>query len=86
MHDAVAASPVTEATGGARDDGHAHAADDGHSHGPAAHEPASDRPARVERRPLVVALAITSVFLVVEVIGAYLTNSLALLADAAHTC
>jgi cobalt-zinc-cadmium efflux system protein len=84
MHDGAAASPATEATGRARDDGHAHAADDGHSHGPAAHEPASDRPARVERRPLVAALAITSVFLVVEVIGAYLTNSLALLADAAH--
>ena len=44
-----------------------------------------DQPAaRVDRRPLVIALVITSVFLVVEVIGAYLTNSLALLADAAH--
>jgi cobalt-zinc-cadmium efflux system protein len=40
--------------------------------------------ARVNQRPLVIALAITSVFLVVEVVGAYLSNSLALLADAAH--
>ena len=41
-------------------------------------------PPRVNRRPLVVALAITSTFLVVEVIGAIATNSLALLADAGH--
>jgi cobalt-zinc-cadmium efflux system protein len=39
---------------------------------------------RVSRRPLVVALAITATFLVVEVIGALLTGSLALLADAGH--
>lgn len=38
----------------------------------------------VPRKPLFIALAITSIFLVVEVIGAYLSNSLALLADAAH--
>jgi cobalt-zinc-cadmium efflux system protein len=43
-----------------------------------------DRPARVDRRPLVIALAITTTFFVVEVIGAYISNSLALLADAAH--
>lgn len=41
-------------------------------------------PQRVNRRPLVIALAITSTFLVVEVIGALVTNSLALLADAGH--
>ena len=41
-------------------------------------------PARVSRRPLAVALAITTVFLVVEVAGGLLTNSLALLADAGH--
>ena len=39
---------------------------------------------RVNARPLVIALAITTVFLVVEVVGAYFSNSLALLADAAH--
>jgi cobalt-zinc-cadmium efflux system protein len=35
-------------------------------------------------RPLTLALALTAVFLVAEVIGGYLANSLALLADAAH--
>lgn len=45
---------------------------------------ALDRPARVDRRPLVIAMAITSTFFVVEVVGAYISNSLALLADAAH--
>ena len=39
---------------------------------------------RVHRRPLVIALAITTVFLAVEVAGGLLTNSLALLADAGH--
>lgn len=39
---------------------------------------------RVNARPMVIALTITLVFLVVEVVGAYLSNSLALLADAAH--
>ncbi len=41
-------------------------------------------PGRVERRPLAIALAITAVFLVVEVAGGLLTGSLALLADAGH--
>ena len=39
---------------------------------------------RVNRRPLVIALAITALFLVAEVIGALVTDSLALLADAGH--
>ncbi len=39
---------------------------------------------RVNRRPLAIALGITLVFLVVEVVGGVLTNSLALLADAGH--
>jgi cobalt-zinc-cadmium efflux system protein len=37
-----------------------------------------------DRRPLAIALAITTVFLVVEVVGGLLTGSLALLADAGH--
>lgn len=41
-------------------------------------------PERVDRRPLAIALGITSAFLVAEVIGGLLTNSLALLADAGH--
>ena len=39
---------------------------------------------RVNRKPMVIALAITATFLIVEVIGGVLTNSLALLADAGH--
>lgn len=48
-----------------------------HSHG-------HDHAAGVARGRLLVALAITSTILVAEVIGAYLTGSLALLTDAAH--
>jgi cobalt-zinc-cadmium efflux system protein len=44
----------------------------------------SDQPARVDRRPLVIAMAITTTFFLVELVGAYVSNSLALLADAAH--
>jgi cobalt-zinc-cadmium efflux system protein len=55
-----------------------HHQDDDHGAG------ASDRPARVDRRPLVIALGITATFFVVELVGAYISNSLALLADAAH--
>ena len=43
-----------------------------------------DRPPRVVRRPLLIAMAITTTFFIVELIGAYVSNSLALLADAAH--
>lgn len=55
-----------------------HAGDDAHG------ATALERPARVDRRPLVIAMAITTTFFVVELIGAYISNSLALLADAAH--
>ncbi len=48
------------------------------------HENAEGSVERVNRRPLAIALAITSVFLVAEVVGGLLTNSLALLADAGH--
>lgn len=39
---------------------------------------------RVNRRPFVIALFITTTFMVAEIIGGFLTNSLALLADAGH--
>ena len=39
---------------------------------------------RVSRRPLAIALAISTIFLVVEAVGGWLTGSLALLADAGH--
>lgn len=38
----------------------------------------------VDTRPLTLALTVTALFLVVEVVGGWLANSLALLADAAH--
>lgn len=45
----------------------------------------SDLPAgQVNRRPLAIAFVITTTFLVAEIIGGILTNSLALLADAGH--
>ncbi|HUF30862.1 MAG TPA: cation diffusion facilitator family transporter [Gemmatimonadaceae bacterium] len=58
---------------------HAHGHAHGHSHG---HDHAHDHRDAVRR--LRVALAITSVFLVAEVVGGVLSNSLALLADAGH--
>ena len=48
------------------------------------HENAELPAERVNRRPLAIALVITSLFLIAEVIGGLLTNSLALLADAGH--
>lgn len=48
------------------------------------HEPAHQPTQQVNRRPLVIALAITTTFLIIEIVGGLLTNSLALLADAAH--
>lgn len=74
------------------DHAHAHSHEDGHNHDEhddGAHAHAGGRVRdqhsdRVDRRPLAVALVITTAFLVVEVIGGLLTNSLALLADAGH--
>jgi cobalt-zinc-cadmium efflux system protein len=76
----------TEATAGNLSTGSRPASHDEHDRAAdTADEADVDRPAaRVDRRPLVIALAITTTFLVVEVIGAALTNSLALLADAVH--
>ena len=49
----------------------------GHSHGPGAHRSRS-------RKRLAVVLALVVVYMVAEVVGGLLTNSLALLADAGH--
>lgn len=54
----------------------------GHSHGPS--RPATGSAGARHRKSLVWALALTTTFLVVEFIGAFLSGSLALLADAAH--
>lgn len=55
-------------------------------HNPAEHpHDHQDHPeARVDQRPLMIALAITAAFMVAEIIGGLVTNSLALLADAGH--
>ena len=66
-----------------RDDGHHREDRSSVAHdAPDAVDP--DRPTRVDRRPLVIAMTITTTFFFVELIGAYVSNSLALLADAAH--
>jgi cobalt-zinc-cadmium efflux system protein len=57
--------------------GHQHG--DGHHHA-GAHSHASDAPVRSLR----IALTLTAILLVVEVIGGFLSNSIALLADAGH--
>lgn len=55
----------------------------GHDHDAShSHSPLGDRSAK--RKPLAIALAITTTFLVIEVIGGIAANSLALLADAGH--
>lgn len=59
-------------------DDHDHS-DQDHEH---SHSALGDRSAK--RKPLAIALAITTVFLIVEVIGGIAANSLALLADAGH--
>ncbi len=62
-----------------RPHGHAHA---GHPHGPGGH---SHVPARIQHeRPLWWALGLTSTVMLAEIVGAWLTGSLALLSDAAH--
>jgi len=54
----------------------------GHSHG--ATRPASGSAGARHRRNLVIALGLTTAYLVAEVVGALISGSLALLADAAH--
>ncbi len=54
---------------------HGHGASGGHSHG---------LPSAGHRKPLAIVLCISGVILVVEVIGALVSGSLALLADAGH--
>ena len=53
---------------------------DDHGHGAAGH----DHGAGANARHLGIALALTGTFLIAELVGAYLYNSLALLSDAAH--
>ena len=53
------------------------------AHGPGGHRPAAAGDARATRA-LRIALGVTATFLVAEVVGGLLSNSLALLADAGH--
>ncbi|NUQ22236.1 MAG: cation transporter [Gemmatimonadaceae bacterium] len=66
--------------------GHSHAhGHHGHSHGPGAHVHHAGLDVHAHSlRGLRIALGLTAVFLVAEVIGAILSNSLTLLADAGH--
>ncbi len=66
-------------------DGHDHEGHQGpqpHSHGGAGHT--HDHAAGASERALLIALGLTAAFLAVEVAGGILSNSLALLSDAAH--
>ena len=55
---------------------------DQHAHGEASHS--YDHTAGANARMLSWALALTATYLVAEVVGAFVFNSLALLSDAAH--
>ncbi|MBL8129232.1 MAG: cation transporter [Chloroflexia bacterium] len=86
-HDRITPAVVHQHTPGENhdhdhDSAHRHVADEAIDRSGAGNEETAAP--RVDARPLVIALAITLIFLVVEVVGAYLSNSLALLADAAH--
>ena len=59
--------------------GHSHGHSHGHDHGHAAGAPGTEHVRRLR-----IALVLTGVFLVAEVVGGLLSNSLALLADAGH--
>jgi cobalt-zinc-cadmium efflux system protein len=61
--------------------GHPHA--HGHSHGHD-HPHSHDRARDLGRRRLMLVLSITAVFMVVEFVGGWIANSLALMADAGH--
>jgi cobalt-zinc-cadmium efflux system protein len=63
-------------------DGHSHDHDHHHAHGPGAHHHAGTGEEGVRR--LRIALFLTGGYLLVEVVGGILANSLALLADAGH--
>lgn len=64
-------------------DGHAH--EPGHAHGHAhSHAPSLARAGQRHVKPLAIAFVLIAVFFVVELVGAFATNSLALLSDAGH--
>jgi cobalt-zinc-cadmium efflux system protein len=65
--------------------GHAHGgADGGHAHDGHAHDGHAHGGRGANRKRLAITLALVSAYMVAEVVGGFLTNSLALLADAGH--
>lgn len=48
------------------------------------HEPGAHAPARSDQRRLLIVLGVTSAYFLTELVGGYLTGSLALLSDAVH--
>lgn len=56
----------------------------GHAHGAGGHAHAQGAGRTGSRKRLGIVLALTAVFMVIEVVGGLVTNSLALLADAGH--
>jgi cobalt-zinc-cadmium efflux system protein len=64
-------------------DHHDHPHDPGHDHDHHDHSH-HDHLREVSRRRLIIVLSITATFMVVEFVGGYLANSLALMADAGH--
>ncbi len=73
-------SPCGLAPGGSHDHGHGHD-HRGHGHH---HHPTAKGASRSHQRRLAIVLALAAVYMVAEVVGGLLTNSLALLADAGH--
>jgi cobalt-zinc-cadmium efflux system protein len=62
------------------DNAHGHGHDHGHDHDHSHH----DHLREVSRKRLIIVLALTSTFMVVEFVGGWIANSLALMADAGH--
>jgi cobalt-zinc-cadmium efflux system protein len=78
---ATGAHSGSNAEFGVHSHGHGHQHGHDHAHGPAHH---FDAGTPEQQRRLRLALVLTAVFLVAEVVGGFLSNSLALLADAGH--
>jgi cobalt-zinc-cadmium efflux system protein len=67
------------------DHSHDHGHDHGHDHSHHGHDHSHhDHIRELSRKRLIVVLAITATFMVVEFVGGWLANSLALMADAGH--
>jgi cobalt-zinc-cadmium efflux system protein len=79
--DCVGPNCVLELDAACGPPGHAHAHTHSHNH---SHSHAHDHAHEVSKRTLTFVLGITAVFMIVELAGGLISNSLALIADAAH--